>query len=553
MVERRARRRLPPSPSPSSMDGLALFTLLYSHSLSLQLAKQLHSQASYSSIPLLLATLGANLFPSSSLALLGLAATALPQLLSGGVHSNHVLVEAALSLAVLLTVRRERSKWEAALARCLCWMLIVLYAAAGLAKLNDAWFEPGSSCCVQMAVAMLGSWSAPLAPLLATLPVLALAFEFGFAIMLLLAMACEAASTQAGRAVGHTIRRILLVSGAMFHAGIALPPPPLSVYPFTMLMAPFYALGLLPEEAGAAAQRLVTAPAHVHAGLATAVAVGCAAALRLAARAPNRFEYPPYFVWELGVLWSLIVFCALALVGLLPRTASVTTNNRISASDNAQVPSIVHGLGVLTPPVALAIIAAGPYLGVRNHPSLAMFSNLEMGGGASNHWLFRARYPTGSGSAVVEAWSGGFEFSSDNAIFLLDTDHPRLRHVQVDLAPLLPNTTRAQLAEAAASSEFYISPPAWRAAPTGPFVPVGVPVVEVRRRLAHGGAIGADFYVRYRRMEHGVPKGKELVFRTESGVRTADSDAALDEPLSPMRAMVHRFRPFDHERIVCRH
>ena len=46
---------------------------------------------------------------------------------------------------------------------------------------------------------------------------------------------------------------------------------------------------------------------------------------------------------------------------------------------------------MLAPAASLAAIGATPYLGVRTHPALAMFSNLrvEAGQHASNHWFVR--------------------------------------------------------------------------------------------------------------------------------------------------------------------
>ena len=107
------------------------------------------------------------------------------------------------------------------------------------------------------------------------------------------------------------IMRVCAVTGAGFHAVISLPPPPMSVYPFSMLMAPIY-VGLLPAETAAAFCRIMDAPVHVRAAIAAALAAAVGGAHAASLRAKERFEYPPYFSWELGTLWVLITFAALA-------------------------------------------------------------------------------------------------------------------------------------------------------------------------------------------------------------------------------------------------
>jgi hypothetical protein len=579
--------------------------------------------------PLALAIIYAHARPSSSRALIGLAASGLILLCMHGSQSNHVIVEMALTVAVLLTAPLRaasspdaRMAWSARLTVCTQLMMAVLYGSAALAKLNDAWFDPSTSCCVQMAAAMLGPLAPNLRPILFALPVSAVAFEVGFPLLLFVAVSCGPSTRTADAsprvpAAHRAILRGLMVGGSAFHAAIALPPPPLSVYPFSMLMAPFYILGLMPGDVGAAAGRIAAAPARVHAALAAAAVAATSAAVSRSCFAVGRFEYPPYFAWEVGVLWCLAAFGALAAVGVLapvhpsPADAPVEKPAGVNPSSTltstlARLPfpssvffspaaptppagrhtpplpppiSAPRLLALLIPPFFLACLAVTPYAGIRDHPALAMFSNLEIGGGASNHWLFapvklslRDR-PRGAELSPfprlvwtltrrISEYLAPLDFSSAHAIFITATDHPGLRALQVNLAPLLPADTRAAIAAAGACQSFYISPPVWDAPPTELFLPVAIPVVEVRRRIGtpeasvngvSRGATPPDIFIRYRVMERGAPAGAERTYRRVRGNRTVESDPALDEPLPPIRAALHRFRAFDHQRHVCRH
>ena len=648
----------------SDATELSVFTVVYAHCLALQVAKDLNTYGLVPSAPLLwtaalaASIAAAHIWPSSSWTLLGLAVTGLAVLCLHGSQSNHIIVKMALTLAVLLTAPWPgatadgvRRRWSARLSLSIRWMLGVLYGSAALSKLNDAWFDPATSCCVQMAAAMMGGWT-PTSPLfLRALPLSAVAFEVGFPVLLLFALVvCRTGADAPSQttATGRLVLRGLMVAGAGFHVAIALPPPPLSVYPFTMLMAPFYVLGFLPIEVGIAARRLIAAPRLVHTALFAAAAASVGFALRLSASTKERFEYPPYLAWELGVLWSLVAFGSIALIGIFApfisrndtpppsnRNAVPVPNPSQFANTGGGAPTIssytlspARLLLCLAPSVLLALVALTAYLGIRTHPALAMFSNLEIGGGVSNHWLFGP------------SWLTPHQYSAHRAILIVDTDYPPIALLQVNLAPLLPNTTRSHISAAGACPDFYISPPGWGGPPTEPFRPFSVPVVEVRRCLAPvsfasaaafrtigaafrgggkgggggegGGGVGggdgsggvggggegggeggdgeggggegsgggggsgeggggeggggdgdggdaaaasvsADFFMRYFELERGVAVGEVKIYRRVDGVRTEGSDPQLDAPLPPLRALLHRFRPFDHIAPVCRH
>ena len=179
-------------------------------------------------------------------------------------------------------------------------------------------------------------------------------------------------------------------------------------------------------------------------------------------------------------------------------------------------------------PAALILgISSTTYFGVRTYPSFAMFSNLLIEGGVSNHWLVGPlRHDAGGGrdadplppldsTGAARAsgrpkggWTAnGMAYGPHRAIEIISTDLPALRDLQINLAPLLPPHVLAAFAVADVSPEFYITPPRWNYAPTEAFRPFSVPLVEARRRLAADGN-PPDFYVRYREIRGGRAERK---------------------------------------------
>ena len=74
---------------------------------------------------------------------------------------------------------------------------------------------------------------------------------------------------------------------------------------------------------------------------------------------------------------------------------------------------------------------------------------------------------------------------------------------------------------------------------------------EARRSNAR-----TDFFVRYRLVdagERGSRKGTVREYRRRNGVLVGGSDALLEEPLPPLRALAHRYRTFDVAYSPCRH
>ena len=629
----------------TALDEISVFTLLLAQNLFLQCIKdaRLFWPAAWPHL-LITGPLAAAIcvchVAATNTAVVGLALSALLVLGTHGSQSNHVLLEATVVMGVIFTAPLpfgrtsataaddERREWTARLAASLRAVMIVLYGVAAFAKFNDGWFDPQYSCSVLMAACALGDLM-PLSPgLLRLMPVMALAFEVSMPLVILGAELAELYGPYESERLAQlvrTVRRVCVLLGSIFHIVIALPPPPVSVYPFSMLMAPIF-VGLVPAECAAAARAAKHAPRRVKAAALALLAALVAAACHGASQS-DHFEYPPYFSWELGCLWVVLAFSGLSLAALLALPASehvatvqrnVTEERPGRRSRSTKLPiqmgiqmgarqmgiqmgarqmgiqmgarrmgiqmGACRRLLTLLPAVMLLAVGVAPYIGIRTHPALAMFSNLRIEGGASNHWLIRghqrssevieggasnhwlmgqgaglgaraaAKNASSSSAAAHDVLLSGY--GPEVAIEIVETDLLTLRDVQVNLAPLLPASTLATLRRLGLASEFYISPPAWGHPPTEPFRPFAVPLVEVRLRIARAAAQGLDFFVKYRRVGgDGLPGhwAATRVYRRRKGKRTAGSDAALDEPVPALRAVLHRYRTFDTSYAPCRH
>lgn len=578
----------------AKLDALSVFTILFAQCLTLQVAKdvQSHALTSWRILPTLalaLAIVRAHLAPTSDHALVALAASGAVVLCVNGSQSNHVLLELAIAAAVLLCApaslpvslssspRTTREMFRRAFASRVSLSMRValgiLYLTTGFAKLNDDWHDPSVSCCVQMLVGALAGLglspsavaAAAPAPLRAAAPYAATAFELGFPVVLVLARATRTV----------TPIRILAISGAIFHVFIALPPPPMSVYPFSMIMAPMYAAGLLPEETAAAARRVAAWPDEVKIAATTAAVAALALAYQAHASS-NLFEYPNYFAWEIGASWVVVVFAALAAVAASPPdnpdpddddAAPASAPGRSDRSDTPRArrpprraAEKLH-IPALLPGAFLLAVSASTYLGARTYPSFAMFSNLRMEGGSSNHWVVRAPgfFPGSRVDVPPEEYYGAHV-----GIEIGETDLASLRDMQVNLAPLFPSRVKEALRETGATAEFHIAPPSWGYPPTEETsgkargkgtAPRGfsVPLVEVRRRISAAMREGKDFTLRYRWVRGGETEAKTREFRARGGELVKGSDPALAAPLPPWRAVLHRFRTFHLEYSPCRH
>ncbi|KAH8049702.1 hypothetical protein JL722_11768 [Aureococcus anophagefferens] len=277
-----------------------------------------------------------------------------------------------------------------ALRRGGCEVLGALYLVTALAKCNDGWVDPYASCATLYTVAGAAELRPGLAwprAVLAALPYGALAGEFGLALAFHL------------RARGSLTRyrKRLLALGALFHVGLAAPRPPL-------------------RRAGGHGR-----------GRARAAA---AAALAAEARSPaTRLEYPPYCSWDLGLAWCGGAFALLAVAAAREPKAAPAARRRGA------------------PLAALAVLGLGalPYVGLRTHPCFAMFSNLRVEGGASNHWLFTAER-----LAALDLGGGAMA----DGVVVTAADAAAVRRMQVDLGRWLAPAAADALDRSGAASGF---------------------------------------------------------------------------------------------------
>jgi len=622
-----------PPPAPRArFDALSVFTLLFSHCLSLQVAKDaqtlpsLLAPGAVPTLALALAIARAHVAPSEDASLLYLALAGALVLLLNGSHSNHVLLELAVAFAILASAvaspRRAtlslldprpgtrgalRDAFAANLERAVGLVLGVLYLTTGVAKLNDAWHDPSVSCCAHMLVGALSGPAIGLAPrhvarlraagVLRVAPAGAAAFELAFPALLRLSRRHVA-----------TLRALVL-AGAAFHVLIALPPPPMSAYPFSMLMAPMYVVGVARR---ACDGRVAAINAwRVEAKIAASAALVAAFAYAADANAhSDLFEYPPYFAWEIGATWTALAFAwiVFAVCGddaggdaakeddafseeearaSLVRERAPPRRGPSNRGPSRRRPSVVPSRRswtsacVLAAPAAFVLTAsASQYVGARTYPSFAMFSNLRVEAGASNHWARRLFLPSLDAGGPRRHHHSTYH----SALEILRTDLGSLRAANVNLAPLYPAEVTAGLDAAGAEAAFYVSPPAWSREWTEPFRAFAIPTLEARRRVSEAVARNETFFVEYRVVAaytHDAggpgPEGAAAAsrgatgrkwtgrFEARGGTIAEDREPAgaegaggegglrLGEALGRIRGWAHRYRSFDLDRSPCRH
>jgi hypothetical protein len=257
------------------MDALTVFTFLWSNICVLQCVKQYHSvkliiQSSLLTFDLLIfialiaAVVYASLQPTQSSALFFLCFVHIIALVYQGSQSNHVIMATFIASAVLIDYSKDRDVWGKRLSGTLLLILIILYFISWIHKMNEDWFNPTYSCASLFASGFLSMWiSTPsmdiyqegsvdiftfLSHLFArgiitTAPYQAAAIEFVLPSLLIYWKFGSSNSSK----ISVIIFRSLMVLAAAFHLIICFPLPPLSVYPFSMVMVPMYVL-MLPSE-----------------------------------------------------------------------------------------------------------------------------------------------------------------------------------------------------------------------------------------------------------------------------------------------------------------
>ncbi|KAH8050771.1 hypothetical protein JL722_11106 [Aureococcus anophagefferens] len=129
--------------------------------------------------------------------------------------------------------------------------------------------------------------------------------------------------------------------------------------------------------------------------------------------------------------------------------------------------------------------SALPHVGLRTHPCFAMFSNLRVEGGASNHWLFTAER-----LAALDLGGGAMADGvvvADAAARRRDAGRPRPLARAGRRGRARPERRGVRVLHRAAGAAW--PPPGWPPAPAA-FEPFGTPWVELRRRVS--AAVAAD-------------------------------------------------------------
>lgn len=540
------------SDKTSSTDALGVFTFLWAQVMVLQVVKlalplsgkltQLDAAALLWPLLMTCSCLAGVLVPRRSWATVNLMVTSVVVLWFTGSQSNHVFMDMVVCLAVLLSFSADRALWQAQAKHSMISFLVTLYFVTALHKINTDWGSVNFSCCTLM----LGGIFA-LAPLRQFLPLIPMDLVPLTATLTELALPLMLLSGRCQRAV--------TVIGCCFHLAICQMLSPMSVYPFSVLMAPPY-IFVIPDRASAMFDRIrpwawLIVPFY-------AVVVHLWTPLMAGDLSPgvSLFEYPAYGLWAPGVVWCIFVDIVIIAAALWPEAKEA----------QAPVPALRPGSPCGLPLAAVvAVFGLSPYLGIRNYPALAMFSNLRTEGGHSNHLLIGDDFD-------VMGWQRDY-------VTVHDTDIPALRLMQVDLGPRFTSATKEALQSAGVQGEFWITPPlhAWPYPETREFKSYSMPYLELRRRLAPlraaqktlaraqaGAQAGHVHYTRtIARARLGMPWLWRLL-----GVRNPDADEVranisydvmtggdpeVEEPLPYWVALVARFRSFDVDYSPCRH
>mmetsp|Transcript_6965 Transcript_6965/g.21223 ORF Transcript_6965/g.21223 Transcript_6965/m.21223 type:complete len:496 (-) Transcript_6965:441-1928(-) len=411
-----------------------------------------------------------------------LAASGLWYLAMRGSSSNHVVLEGVLCVAVL-EARLRGGSFEARLQAAARGLLGALYLVTFVAKMNSGFTARRSSCASLFAAVATADFSLP---------------DWAFDVAPILALLGECALGIACWAMADFFPLTLV--GAAFHVGLTMPKPPFSVYPFSMMMAPLFALAA--HDRGPLWPALVLFPLVLH-----LVPKG------------EFYEYPPYGSWRAGVAWCSAAFAAVALASAKRRPA----------------PKARRGAPLATALVFL--VGALPYLGVRTHPCFAMFSNLRLET-RSNHWLFT--------DPVLRAIDLGGGRMTD--LVLIDDASPEILRMRLDLSAY--SHDRDVIASKELDSQFVISPPPGIAFPHNSAAQApgfAATFHELRRHLSSLQDDDRHLFVRYTR------RGATARFdRFPNGTVTATHRALL-KPLPTLHALLFRFRTFDLDQAPCRH
>jgi len=528
-------------PPLASVDALGVFTGLWAQVMVLQVVKlAIKARSAGANQPAAIAWLALMasavafgvLLPERGEATVFLNAAGLLVLSCTGSQSNHVILEMVVCVAILVTYSANRKRWLAQATHAVRLFLVVLYWVTGLHKLNSDWDNNALSCCNHMIGGLLALPPLNFNFMLDNLPIGLFPYftavtELTLPILLL----------RSGKSL-----RYATVVAALFHLPIGMMLPPMSVYPFSLLMAPLYVF-VIPSQASAVFGRVKGWVACL------VVAVACQKWTALMApeleAGTEPFEYPAYGCWAAGIVWCIGVYSMLVFAAVSDKNAKEVCSSTPTWRGRF---------------VALFVLVFGlsPYLGIRNYPALAMFSNLRTEGGRSNHAFLGDDFD-------LIGWQRDYVTVHETNIRVLEL-------AQVDLAPLYTRKTKKTLNFIYAERQFWLTPPleAWPNNYTRPmsmWKPYSMPFLELRRRLAPLRAAGSEGTVLYTRtLARAKLRYPGLWQRLGKENLEADKvtpnitydlsvggDAELEEPLPWWLAVVARWRTFDVEYSPCRH
>jgi hypothetical protein len=544
--------------SQSSARALNFFTVTWSNIAILQCVKQYHSLKGHIfEAPftldlflfyfLLISIVYSTLQPQRSSSLISLCFSHLLSLVHHGSQSNHVIMAIVIASAALLAYSTDRSIWQKRLACTLYFVLVVLYLVSWTHKMNKNWFDREYSCASLFASGFLSMWiplprdsSIPISPvadiIIQTAPYQALLIEIALPTTLIMWRTI-------GKRISARLFPVLMVTAALFHLVICLPLPPMSVYPFSMVMVPMYIL-LLPEENLEWTTRLSDNFLTV-AGTVAVVGVAVQrATVAVLAGEDMPLEYPAYGLWKPSIIWNIAVWTMIlySVFGSKRKAQNKAETKAESKSKADRLPStvVVMPLPELIPTwrgmflaAFLFFIGMCPYIGIRNYPALAMFSNLRTEGTVPNHVLL----------PPIDL----MRFQTDT-VHIHSTSLKSLQNFQVNLAIYFSEHTKKFNTAYGVTNEFWITPPSWSAPDNREtsFMPFSIPILEFRKHLSKH--INEDFYVNFTRNSD----------TTSSMIQSHDLNSLslhsnLITPVSWLARTFLRFRSFDPGYSPCRH
>ena len=300
-------------------------------------------------------------------------------------------------------------------------------------------------------------------------------------------------------------------------ACVSLMFPYRSVYPFSAIMVPLYVLlspnrsALLSVVNRAADSRLI-GPAMT---CLLAISGRSASSLLLN---EHLFEYPNYGLWGVSIAWNLMWWIFLIYSCIVSRPVPKKCSLPMRAT-----PIICF----------IFLFAMTPYVGLRNYPALAMFSNLRTEGIKPNHFL-----------PSIDL----FDYQNDY-VTVTATNFRPIQDLQVNLGQLFPDKLKSAAKTFNLSTEFYICPPQWmQSTHQVDFKPFSVPFIELRRRMSIQSRPADRNFIEFIRFK----SESAPTFHWVDG-ESSDTFEELFRPLSFFEKYFVRFRSYDDDYSPCRH